>query len=822
MARWYAFLLASLLGGCTVKQPFYLHGDDDQLSRYLSSATAIEYPDVAQPPSPKAALAGRPRTLSDPEFREFWNLPLQEAIHIALRNSKVIRSLGTVQLGGTSAVFNTIADPPAASQFLLNQARNSDARGTVFDVALAESNVGSPATQGVEAALSQFDAQVSTNIFWERTDRPQNTTSSAAFFRPFLFEQDAASFQAEIAKQTTSGTQFFFRNNTDYIWNNEASRSLPSEWQTNFEAEARQPLLRGAGTQVNRIPIVIARTRTDIELANFECNVRDLLFDVERAYWEHYYAFRFFQCQKQARDNALNSWRAIQALQEEGVLSGQDEAQARQQYLEFRARAEAALTDLYKSENRLRYMMGISPTDGRLIRPSDEPVPARVRFDWHAVLAESLIRSCELRQIKWRIKQRELELIAARNQLLPQLDVVGLYRWFGAGDHLAGGDGNAPPFPAEGSQALEGLMHGDFQEWRLGVELELPVGFRRELAGVRNAQLNLARDRALLEETELELTHLLTDDIQNIDGIQHVLETNFNRMEAANDEVRTTQVNWQLGRTSLNQLLDAQRRQADAHCGYYRALVNHSLAVTQIHLHKGSLLEYDNVHLAENAWPSKAYYDALQQARRRAAGHYLDYGYTRPRVVTPGPLLGIEHAEFGPPTDGAAVDGQTHRADGRDAGEETIDTPPARLEQELPTPARGLLLNPNIRRAADSLRGNLQGARPFGGNPLRTNVPVRNMATPRGILYGPQYRDAVDPSPTAAIRSEVAPQLETDQVDVSTSSAATPARSAAADAPMIEIVHPEGHVVRVPNSISLSDLQKLFRALERNGQDNSD
>jgi hypothetical protein len=56
-----------------------------------------------------------------------------------------------------------------------------------------------------------------------------------------------------------------------------------------------------------------------------------------------------------------------------------------------------------------------------------------------------------------------------------------------------------------------------------------------------------------------------------------------------------------------------------------------------VHYRKGSLLEYDGVYLAEGPWPAKAYFDALRQARKRDAGMYLDYGYTRPNVFSRGP-----------------------------------------------------------------------------------------------------------------------------------------------------------------------------------------
>jgi outer membrane protein TolC len=127
------------------------------------------------------------------------------------------------------------------------------------------------------------------------------------------------------------------------------------------------------------------------------------------------------------------------------------------------------------------------------------PSSARVCFDWHSILQESLMRSAELRIKRWQIKQRETELITARNQLLPQVDAVALYRWLGRGDDLIGKD-NSPAFPRRRLRRLRRTVSRRLQEWRLGVQMATPIGFRRELAGVRNAQLALARECAILKK----------------------------------------------------------------------------------------------------------------------------------------------------------------------------------------------------------------------------------------------------------------------------------------------------------------------------------
>ena len=81
-------------------------------------------------------------------------------------------------------------------------------------------------------------------------------------------------------------------------------------------AEVRQPLLQGAGPQFNRIAgpgatpgeyngVMVSRINTDIALTNFETGVRNLVSDVEIAYWELYFQYRSLDAVIAGRDSAL-------------------------------------------------------------------------------------------------------------------------------------------------------------------------------------------------------------------------------------------------------------------------------------------------------------------------------------------------------------------------------------------------------------------------------------------------------------------------------------------------------------------------------------
>ena len=262
-------LLVVTATGCHPTQPFYLHEDGD-LSHYLATATEMENPDIEAVSLAEVTEARAPLTLSDLEFTQFRDVTLEECVQYALQNSKVIRNLG-------SLTQFTIADG------LIGR---TAASVSVYDPAIFESDP----QFGVEAALSEFDAQFSTNVFWEKTDRPQNSRIVQIYNNQF--RRDYGQFDAGITKRTATGTSFAVRNQTIYDLNNNPSRGedTASDWYAAMDVEVNQPILRGAGTQVNRAPIILARTRVDITLADFEAAVRNMVQDLENSYWDLHFA----------------------------------------------------------------------------------------------------------------------------------------------------------------------------------------------------------------------------------------------------------------------------------------------------------------------------------------------------------------------------------------------------------------------------------------------------------------------------------------------------------------------------------------------------
>ncbi|MFN9628397.1 MAG: TolC family protein [Planctomycetota bacterium] len=659
-----------MLTGCQPTQPFYLR-DRANFAEYLQHAQQIEIPDLEVNPLPEATNAFEPLTLDNQKY-EFLDLTLEECVSYALVNSKLIRTIPGTQrqnvdiaaniLSTPSQQQSSVYDPAIAATTTSPQQIAVDQNGNrILPRGAARANqVG-----GVEDALSEFDAQFSAFFSYNTTDRARNV-QPGNIFNPPQFQASDTTGQMALSKRMATGGIVSARSQSLYSSNNISSpsiaRAFPRDYTQVLEFQVQHPLLRGRGTSVNRIPVVLARINEDLSLVDFEERVRNLVRDVEFAYWDLYQSYWNVENARIARDSAAKAYHIAYEKLQKGA-AGTTEAQAKYTYHDFQAQLDAALAGgaalggdpgLFGREQTLRILMGWASSDGRLIRPSDKPAIGMAQFDFDESINEMLSRSVDLRRQRWIIKQRELELLSAKNQMLANVDLSFIYRFVGVGTSLLdkGGNGSFPQNPSDPPNtppsepppsAWEELLSGQYQEAAVRMDfLPNPVGARRASNDVRNKQLTLARDHALLEEKEIAATHRISQVLRELNSNYIQMTEQLAALSAADRWVKLYQEKFNAGDAGAEQIMDlllrAQQSRANAGRNYARALSEYNKSIVEVHMLKGSLLEYNNITLEEGLWPEKAYWDSSERTRERSAGRSLPSGASRPSLSSRGEL----------------------------------------------------------------------------------------------------------------------------------------------------------------------------------------
>ena len=626
-----AALCASIFAsGCSTTQKVASRdlqwADGDKSTQwYKDHNTAIEHPLIDNETAEAVQVTEEPRSLqrrTDDEVRE---MTLDEAILLALQNNRVVE---TTQIAGVGATF-VLSNP--------------DAVRSVYDSAIQETGVLF-GRRGMEAALADFDTRFSTSMNFGHQKQGSHSL-------PTFLKQDTGAFRSGLDKSLASGGAVSVYHNWDYLANGIGTPLYPSSYAGTLGAEIRQPLLAGAGTEFTRVAgptrpgfgaiagvsqgVVIARINQDITLADFEIAVRNGVRAIEDYYWDLYLAYRNYDNAVSFHESAFETWRVAQAKKDIGTLKEADELQARDEFYRTRALVELGLNQLYQKESNLRRSLGLPMNDGTVLRPSMEPVKVEFKPDWESCLTNGLTRRVELRRQKWQVKSLQLQLNAARSLVRPQLDVVGNAGVNGFGDKLLSENGSS------GYGSMTGGDH--LGSWTMGVEMSMPIGFRQARSQVKNYELQIAKANAILEAQERSVAHDITISIQDVAAAWAAAQSNLNRLRAAERRVELLKVEEENGIAILDLVLRAQSSMAEAERAYYEQLVAYNKAITYLNLATGTLLEVNNVHLAEGSWTGEAYEDAKLRADERTHAKDAPNLETKPReFASPAPTTSVE------------------------------------------------------------------------------------------------------------------------------------------------------------------------------------
>ncbi|GDY09912.1 secretion protein [Planctomycetia bacterium] len=646
-------LSGGLFIGCSTSEKKLSYFGDTDLQHYKDAVTSIDYPAVNQETPDEVSFTDEPRRIRNPRKDEIWNLGLEEALHTALANNEIIRDNGQFLSPGNRLLSNP------------------DFVQSVYDPALQDTSTLF-GQNGVEAALSEFDAQFTANMLYGRSQSISENSSFGGISNGETLGTHAGDARFGLSKIFANGGQASIQHNVLYQDFNQNSGGNPRLFQSYFannpsatqnagipgiEIDYRQPLWAGGGTRFTRIAgpisrrptlqnvpqvnqgVVISRIRTDIALADFEQATIGLVKDVEDVYWELYLAYRAYDTDITARNSFLHTWREVKAKTDQGLEGGSaaDEAQARDSYFDARAASENSLSNVYNTEGRLRRLLGLPVNDGRIVRPADEPTTAEFLPNWRTSLVEALTRRVELRKQKWNIKSLEFQLEAAKSLTNPRLDLVSRFQVNGFGDQLFGKSNDGPqgvgaaPFPSQTTASFyENLLNGNQTGYGIGVEYSMPIGFRAAHSQVRNLELRLAKARAALGAQEFEVSHELANAFRQADTTFQTAQTYFNRRRAAERRVQANEAQYRAGKGSVDLLLRAQVSLATAEKAYYQAVVGYNRAILDMKFRKGTLMEDHNVFLSESLSHPEAYTQAVRHAWARSHAFDANHLDTQP------------------------------------------------------------------------------------------------------------------------------------------------------------------------------------------------
>ncbi|MGZ3337091.1 MAG: TolC family protein, partial [Isosphaeraceae bacterium] len=308
-----------------------------------------------------------------------------------------------------------------------------------------------------------------------------------------------------------------------------------------------------------------------------------------------------------------------------------DVAEAQQRLEDFNLRLVTSTSDVITTERQLRNILGLPPADNRRIIPVTPPAEARLEPDWDSSLAQMVTFQPDIVQQQLLVRIAELQLLVARNQLLPQLNLSVLYQLNGLGQQL---DNAEAVMTGATIKALDPIIrnkelaaglpanagfYNNFHTWQVGFTFQMPLGMRSPLANTRNAQYVLLRQRAYLQQFVHQTTHSLARFFLEVDANYKQFKTASRLRAAAAQRLEAQRAYYEEGRITIDRFLDAVSQYASAVAQEAQYKTTYNISIVALEEAKGTLLAYNNIAVAEGPHPRKAYVQArdIQDAHRK-------------------------------------------------------------------------------------------------------------------------------------------------------------------------------------------------------------
>lgn len=382
--------------------------------------------------------------------------------------------------------------------------------------------------------------------------------------------------------------------------NNSFSTLNPS-YTTDLNFSLSQNLLRGAGRRAATHSIRIAEYNRQISEAQTKLEVIRTLAEVDRAYWRLYASIRALEVVEQQYKVAQAQFDRAERKERAGTGTEVDIVRAQSGLADRAEQIIRAQNDVSLQERALKALLNIDGLDvdsKTHIEPASPPDPVEYEFNAPQLTQAALDNRMELLELELNLARDAANIAFAENQALPLVAIQYTYGINGLGGTL--------------DNSFDTLTRNNFESWSIGLNAEIPIGNEQRKSSLAQSILTRLQTLASREAREQSITREVYDAIDQ-------LNSTWNRIIAAQQAVELNarvleaeQRQFDVGRSTTTDVLDADANLANARLSEIQAIVEYQIAQIDLAFATGTLLGQTKVDWAPRDPRAK---DGEQRAR---------------------------------------------------------------------------------------------------------------------------------------------------------------------------------------------------------------
>ncbi len=375
-----------------------------------------------------------------------------------------------------------------------------------------------------------------------------------------------------------------------------------------------QPFLRDFGFKVARREIIIAKNNTEISESRLRQVLLDTIYNVEEAYWNYVGSIEYYKVMQQSLELAQDLLQRNTKEVEVGMLAPIEVLSAKSEVASREADILQAEALIKSTEDRLKTILNISEEldfDLTKIVPTDEPTFEQKEVSLEEALATGLNKRPDLQGLQFDLKNRDLDLSYAKNQLLPDLRLEAAFWSPGVSGTQILYENDDPingeiigTIPGKRQDALQDALGFKYKNWTIGLTLSIPITSVVTRAQFAQARVSLEQAQVNLKNQQQQAFLEIRDAVRNV-------ETDYKRVQAyrvarefAQENLEAEQKKLKVGLSTNYQVLLLQRDLTNAQSSELRAIIDYNLALAALDRAMGITLEKKNIKMTQ-VWSSE-------------------------------------------------------------------------------------------------------------------------------------------------------------------------------------------------------------------------
>ncbi|MDR3763477.1 MAG: TolC family protein [Acidobacteriota bacterium] len=372
-----------------------------------------------------------------------YNLDIADTDILLARSGGTVRGVSTGVLSGTPGGTSSAESTSGTT--------GSGTGGTSSGTSGAGTGSGgivSSTQNSVGSAIDSYDPTLTGTISADRATAVPQLSSSSAYYPIYYgnltrIQQNTNQYNFQYNQGWSTGTLATVSFNNERITNNipltlGAASFYNPDLESAWKVQVRQHLLQGFGLSNNRREIVIAGNNRKVADASFRWQVISTVAQMNNIYWDLVNAYETLKVKQTALEFAERTLSDNQKQVSIGTLAPIEVVSAESSVATARQNLIVAQTQLQYQQLITKNAIArnfsdpeltaaeIVPTDSMAL--SDEPLPPV-----EALVNYALANRPDIHESELNLRNNEINNKAARNALLPTLDVVGYYQGGGQG-----------------------------------------------------------------------------------------------------------------------------------------------------------------------------------------------------------------------------------------------------------------------------------------------------------------------------------------------------------------------------------------------------